>query len=94
MSKTAATAPAPVTARRYNESMSMFVDLPLRAYLLGWTVPADGQPRGSAPGISEVIRAVLDAEVARFKATDPERYEAIMSAGYAEIERREAAKQQ
>lgn len=94
MTKNAATVPAPVTARRYDKSLSLFVDETLLTYILGWTVPAPGQPRGAAPGISEVIRAVLDAEVARYRAADQEGFDAVMAAGREEIERREAAKQQ
>ncbi len=94
MTKNAATAPAPVTARRYDKSLSLFVDHSLLAYILGWTAPAPDQPRNAPPGISEVIRAVLDAEVARYRKADPDGYERVMAAGYAEIERREAARQQ
>lgn len=94
MTDTTAAAPrtihgsTPLAVRRFTESMSMFVDPPIRAYVLGLAQTTKVPAGGSKPGISEVLRAILDDAMAGHQAANAEDFERVMTAGRAEVERR------
>lgn len=83
------TAPAPVPGRRFNVSLSLFVDEDTRAYTLGRAVELQRTHGWATPRESEVLRAMLDAEIDRHRTAAPHTYNKIVAAGRAEMRRRE-----
>lgn len=85
--------PAPVTSRRYTESVSLFVDPETRAYTLGRAVELANQNGWATPRESEVLRAILDESIDRHREGGPATYNRIVEIGKAEMARRADARE-
>lgn len=93
MTTTQPHAAAPVTARRYTESVSLFVDPDTRAYTLGRAVELARENNWATPRESEVFRAILDDSINGHRASSPATYNRIVEIGRAEMARRSEAKE-
>lgn len=86
--------PAPVTSRRFTESVSLFVDPDTRAYTLGRAIELARENGWATPRESEVFRAILDDAINGHRYASPATYNRIVEVGHAEMARRGATKQQ